>query len=152
MKEIKYKADDILKRYWSDYSIPVSPSKILTRIGVVIITNPYLKESGLYYPNGYHNHPTVEYNPECSNIRIRFILAHMLAHHVLKHNSNEHIFTNDESILLSEQEANIFAIHLLIPNACLQMAISSNIIELSKFFKVSKAAMNYKLKYLGYTI
>lgn len=94
---------------------------------------------------------------DLSPLRKRFAIAHAIGHYVLKHGAG---FTDQAADYNSavnskvEQQANHFALALLIPEAHLRCLIDvdgyTSIKELSNFFIVSEAAVIARLKYLGY--
>lgn len=111
--------------------------------------------------------PYIRYNENEAPQRQNFTIAHELGHFVLHKdtplfiNKNELVlFRNSDSTtgeLLKEKEANSFAASLLMPKIFIEEEIKNipsgidPIIHLSKIFKVSSQAMNYRLNNLGYS-
>ena len=88
-------------------------------------------------------------------------MAHELGHHALNHvNPQNPCFRDDSNTFNSnssvwqEREANNFAAQLLMPLDAIKTMLFvkgiSNIKQLAEIFQVSKAAMYYRLKNLGY--
>lgn len=90
-------------------------------------------------------------------MRQRFTVAHELAHHVLEHGARD-LDTPDNFILnnpdAAEVDATKFAAQLLIPEMELRALVEvrgvKNIMKLANMFHVSRAAMTFRLRELGY--
>jgi Zn-dependent peptidase ImmA (M78 family) len=104
---------------------------------------------------------TIYYNPNHHENRIRFTIAHELAHFLLGHlkenQTHYRDFTDNfksSTYNPKEIEANKFAAKLLMPEDKLNFLIYkkgiTSIKELAKIMKVSEAAMVYRLKNLGW--
>jgi len=104
---------------------------------------------------------TIYYNPNHHENRIRFTIAHELAHFLLGHLNENHKayrdFTNNFTNLTydpKEVEANKTAAKILMPEDKLYFLIYkkgiTSIKELAKIMRVSEAAMLYRLKNLGW--
>lgn len=152
-------AKRILKECWDDGSVPVSPSRIAAALGVAVTADPNMTGSGHYEPEGLGGNPVITYNPTENYVRNRFTIAHELAHHVLKHGPRDR--DNPIDFTLSsfdpkELAANKFAAYLLMPadsvHAAIAVARIGSVEELAKLFQVSRAAMKYRLKELGYRV
>jgi len=100
--------------------------------------------------------------------RQRFSIAHEIAHFVLHHDVLEKygfLARDDfdvENVSIMEKEANELAGQMLMPESCMksyaekqqiQKSIKKeNIIQISKYFKVSKYAVLFRLKELDYYV
>jgi len=115
---------------------------------------------------------TIGYNPNDPLVRQRFTIAHELGHYFLHKKESSTIFYDKPQILFRdesnssghkrEQEANVFAAALLMPEHMLSSSlekIRSNgsqlldeqiIKNLAREYKVSQIAMSYRLSNLGY--
>ncbi len=104
---------------------------------------------------------TIYYNPNHHENRQRFTIAHELAHFLLGHlNENQkeyRDFTNSFQTPNSDQkeiEANKLAAKILMPEDKLYFLIYkkgiTSVKELAKIMRVSEAAMEYRLKNLGW--
>lgn len=153
-------AKDVLSAYWDDGSLPVDPGYIATRMGVSIMADPNLDGSGHYEPTAAKNGgPLITYNPTESIVRQRFTIAHELGHHALAHGPRDRDTPENFTMFFSDPKevaANKFAAHLLMPkdfvHALIQVRGVRDLENLASLFKVSKAAMRYRLKDLGYGI
>ena len=81
----------------------------------------------------------LEYNPTRPRGRLRFSIAHEIAHHELRHRTREDKF---------ETEANVLASELLIPRHRLRRAVDAglNVQQLREQFEVSRDAVVYALE------
>ena len=150
----------ILKEYWDDGSLPVDPEYIANRMGVAVASDPNLDGSGHYEPAGSKTGgPLITFNPNESIVRQRFTIAHELGHHVLRHGAQDR--DTPESFKMPnnsqiEKDANTFAAQLLMPKDFLKSVIEIRLVRdietLAAMFKVSKPAMGYRLRNLGYVI
>lgn len=111
--------------------------------------------------------PYIRYNDNEAPQRQKFTIAHELGHFVLHKDvplfveKNETVlYRNLDSTtgeLLKEKEANSFAASLLMPKFMIDEQIENipqgkdPVIYLSKIFKVSSQAMNYRLNNLSYS-
>lgn len=98
-----------------------------------------------------------------SEQRQRFSIAHEIGHYVLHHSGNidyeqyehKHISFRDNAASLGfdirEIEANFFAANLLMPESRIKELFTEgfSLQELAYYMNVSKAAMTYRLEYLG---
>lgn len=123
--------------------------------------------SGIYKKNKENQNDAIYINQEHSENRKRFSIAHELGHYFLGHITGMHIdkiFRNELSSMAinkNEIEANNFAAELLMPteevenyitdlNENNKMSLDDIIDKSSDYFKVSREAMRYKLKNLGF--
>lgn len=115
---------------------------------------------------------TIGYNPNDPLVRQRFTIAHELGHYFLHKKESSTIFYDKPQILFRdesnssgykrEQEANVFAASLLMPEHMVSRSLekirsNSNqlldeqiIKNLAREYKVSQIAMSYRLSNLGY--
>jgi len=114
-----------------------------------------------YIEKDENNNITIYYNPYHHENRIRFTIAHELAHFLLGHlneNKKEYRDTKDSfkntTYDPKEVEANKIAAKLLMPEDKLDFLIYkkgvTSVKELARIMKVSEAAMVYRLKNLGW--
>ena len=103
----------------------------------------------------------IYYNPNHHENRIRFTIAHELAHFLLGHlNENQKYYRDYARNFYTttyepkEVEANRLAAKLLMPEDKLEFLIYekgiTSVKELARIMKVSEAAMVYRLKNLGW--
>ena len=152
-------AREILEQYWDDGSIPVSSMAIASKMGVSVLADPCFSASGHYSPNGCSSGPLITYKSSESKTRQRFTVAHELAHHVMGHGERDRDTPDRFSMGYHdpiEVDANRFAAHLLMPgqivNALIRVRGIRSVDELARMFGVSKAAMRFRLKELGYAV
>ncbi len=152
-------AKKILSSYWDDGSVPVNPTYIAAQMGVLVLADPRLDGSGHYKPEGWEGKPLITYSPCEHPVRQRFTIAHELAHHVLGHGERNRDTPEQFSMSYhdpKEIEANKFAAELLMPtdviNAAIRVRDIKDLEKLAKVFGVSKAAMKFRLKELGYVV
>jgi Zn-dependent peptidase ImmA (M78 family) len=150
-------------------SLPIDVVKVSKSIGLKVVDFPFQEDiSGVLVID--ENGATIGYNPNESNVRKRFSIAHELGHFILHSKKNTSglfmdklLFrknistysTKDEAI---EREANHFAACLLMPDKLVINEVNKlnsskdddeNIKILSKMFDVSISAMTYRLVNLG---
>lgn len=153
-------ARDVLSSYWDDGSLPVDPAYIAAKMGISVMADPNLGGSGHYEPRGTKSgEPLITYDPTENIVRQRFTIAHELGHHALGHGSRDRDTPENFTMGFNdpiEIAANKFAAQLLMPknfvHALIQVRGIRSLERLASFFKVSKAAMRYRLKDLGYDI
>lgn len=154
-------ADRILSSYW-DGNIPVNLYDIVSKLGVAVMTDPSLIDaSGHYRPNGFapENPPIITYSPTEHPVRQRFTIAHELGHHVLNHGErnrdtpNEFMSMNTDP---AERAANTFAAELLMPASAVRAMVEvrkiTDVGNLASLFHVSRPAMTFRLRGLGYAV
>jgi Zn-dependent peptidase ImmA (M78 family) len=147
-------ARQVLETYWNG-TLPVDPIQIASNMGIHVIADPNLAESGAYeLVNGVH---TIFINPNESPVRCRFTAAHELGHCVLNHGPSKrdparHFSANHYD--LAEVEANKFAAEILMPSEVIDWVFNNGnlntVSELAQRFHVSEIAMSIRLKTLGY--
>lgn len=152
-------ADEVLSRYWDEGSVPVDPARIAVQMGVAVMADPRLQGSGHYYPGDTQNGPRITYNPNENIVRQRFTIAHELGHHVLKHGERDRDTPAQFTMSSHDQkelDANSFAARLLMPakfvNAAISVARIRTVEDLARTFRVSTAAMKFRLKEMGYRV
>lgn len=153
-------AADIIKGHWKDGGLPVDPIRIAVSLGVPVLAFPGCEDFGSYEPVGATGpRPLITYNPMDGTLRSRFVIAHLLGHHVLGHIGHVPELPanfNPEAKDTKEADASLFAICLLIPEQILRAMVEVKNIrslrQLSQMFAVSTAAMGYRLRNLGYDI
>lgn len=153
------KAQEILKQYWDDGSIPIDPMVIAAKMGISVLANPGFNASGHYIPSKDSQPPLITYNSSESKVRQRFTIAHELGHHVMEHGERDRDTPDRFSMGYHdpiEVDANRFAAHLLMPgqivNALIRVRGIRSVDELARMFGVSKVAMRFRLKELGYAV
>lgn len=166
-KLITSKVSAILKGY-PDLAVPVDIETIAKSRGLQVV--PYAlgdDVSGLLSIEG--NKATIGYNLKEPSYRIRFTIAHELAHYEL-HRDKSHLFVDKQFIYRStksgdtpitfamEQEANAFASAILMPTDLLRKEIHKTdlnlmddkaIEKLADLFQVSTTAMSIRISGLG---
>lgn len=150
-------AQNILDRYWNR-QIPVDPAQIAKEAGAQIFADYSMSKddlSGCFdVENGV---PTIRFNPDDAWVRQRFTIAHELGHMTLNHgramrdNKQNYRASADN---YKEREANAFAAELLMPREVIEWMVGErgerDIGKMSRDLGVSEAAMQYRLKNLGY--
>ncbi|EDX3145018.1 ImmA/IrrE family metallo-endopeptidase [Salmonella enterica subsp. diarizonae serovar 61:l,v:1,5,7] len=160
---MNHTVNTVLDRYW-DRQLPIDPKKIAEAWGARV---EEITDSESDYDNDglsgiaviKKGVPRIYYSPSDHPNRQRFTIAHELAHHVLGHtkegekhrDSVADYSTGAKSHL--EIEANKFAAALLMPEVAIRTLITregvSTTLELARIFKVSEAAMHWRLKEIG---
>ena len=158
-KIISKTAAQVITEYWDDGILPVVPAYIAAQMGVAVLADPKLVASGHYEPKGFNDGPLITYNPTEPPVRQRFTIAHELAHFVLNHGTRDRDTPDNFTMVVHDQKevaANKFAVCLLIPKSFVDAIVQVNMVrslpKLAKIFGVSKAAMSYRLKELGYDV
>jgi len=157
---------------------PIQPDKIAESLGLEIVYKKFSDGVSGALILKQDSKPIIVVNEDHSPVRKRFTIAHELGHFILKHgrdglfiDKKEHfIFRNELSATGEERqevEANAFAAALLMPEEMVkrEMAKLSSIgfdlynddedgdlriiKELAKKFKVSKAAMTFRIANLN---
>ena len=154
--------NEILKKEW-DWKIPVNLSRIADRLNIRI--EPLNAEEQLKGISGSagideQSNRVAKYSATESPNRQRFTIAHELGHFLLNHVTNDNTryraddLNNFSSTTFDpmETQANDFAANLLMPKPAINHFINntelSSVSELANAFKVSEAAMYYRLKNL----
>lgn len=165
LKEISgLSADELLKKYNISSTPPIDLKNLLERIGVSSYPYDFSKVEKLagYEPNtiigaaiSTEDNLDIMYAKNMSENRVRFTIAHELAHCCL-HSDNlkiKHIELRlDKDASPREMNANIFAEELLIPqkslNAIYDKLYVPTLSVLSEIFKVSTNVMRARLGHL----
>jgi transcriptional regulator with XRE-family HTH domain len=139
---------------------PIPIEKLVAGCGIIIQPWTFVDVDGLMVD--LESGPVIWVNAQQSETRQRFTLAHELGHKLLRHFDQFHLeFSGDlspsatgghpEYDWRAERAANDFAANLLMPAAMVRNAFSKtkSARELAIKFKVSPAAMGYRLTNLG---
>ena len=140
-------AMQVIAEHWDDGSLPVDPAYIAAQMGIAVLADPKLAASGHYEPKGFNDGPLITYNPTEPPVRQRFTIAHELAHFVLNHGARDRDTPDNFTMAVhdpKEVAANV--------DAVVQVNMVRSLPKLAKIFGVSKAAMSYRLKELGYDV
>jgi len=151
--------------------LPIDVEKVSTSIGLKVVDFPFQEDiSGVLVID--ENGGTIGYNPNESNVRKRFSIAHELGHFILHSKKNSSGMFMDRLLFrknisvgeynskeeVIEREANHFAASLLMPAKLVINEVSKlnpskddddNIRILAKRFDVSVSAMTFRLVNLG---
>lgn len=161
-------ADTILNKYWQRDVLPINIAKILYDMEIKVSAFDFSNtEKKVNAPNGLilgavitqGNDLAIIYKKDDFSLnRVRFTLAHELAHCCLSHikpNSKGYVELQLNCNDPHEKEANVFAGELLIPKRELQLVLMEyfpNSFPVSKvlaqIFSVSVKVMETRLKYL----
>lgn len=151
-------AKEVFDKYW-DLLLPVKVDDIANRYGACIL--PFedslcLNYSGMASIDKDSGKKVIYYNPNESENRQRFTIAHELGHHMLGHTLFGNMFRDDfkDGIYHHEEvAANSFATEILMPSrAILRLAGSKEVrteYDLAVLFNVSIEAIHSKLVNLG---
>lgn len=147
------KAQEILDTYW-DGSLPINVKEIARRMGIEVIENPMMTESGMIEISA-NGSATITVNSTEFGPRKNFTIAHEIGHYALGHVSLSNTLLRDEAsnfmtgtFIPVEREANKFAAALLMPSRMIHFAIKEghvSIASLAKLFGVSEVAMKWRL-------
>lgn len=155
MSNPRIEAQKVLDRHW-DGSFPVDAVRIARDMGLLVRPIPaHEKElSGRYEaPTAEQPIPTIYVNLDDAYVRQRFTVAHELGHHVLHGTSNfRDPVHQPPGLLPREVEANNFAAAILMPEFYVRRYFDGgvNTKKICDLFKVSKTALAWRLKNLGY--
>lgn len=157
MSNPRIEAQKVLDIYWNG-NFPVDPVKIAWDMGVNVysLNEPGTDLSGTYDPRhpAFNGMPTILINLSEAPVRQRFTIAHELGHHVLHGTKSFRDPINQLPGMLQEEvDANAFAAALLMPEKYFVSAFHSALYsdkQMCSIFGVSKAAMGWRLKNLGY--
>lgn len=165
-------AKDLLYKYNLDNSFPVDIRTLLDKLDIKVIPHDFSNLEKSTYKSEVLEKGAILgavvstdekigifYNKHDSETRIRFTLAHELAHCCLHpEDVREHIEfrSDDKNPNEKEREANIFAGELLIPEEPLRYAVE-NLINpkidiLTQIFEVSSNVMKARLEHLNIKI
>lgn len=152
-------AKKVLDRFW-DFTVPVDLEGIAARAGfeVQYDTNMANVSGCCEVVNGKG---LIVINANEPEVRRRFTLAHELAHLFLGHADNgkqfrddPNTFANPYAFNIQEVDANRLGAEILMPSDAINHYIVSkgmtSILDLALAFKVSKVAMEIRLKNLGW--
>jgi Zn-dependent peptidase ImmA (M78 family) len=150
---------------------PVRVKEIAVAEGLIVVESPFPSDiSGALIQS--EGRAAIAVNGEQHPNRIRFTIAHELAHHVLAHKGEDHLdwkFTilrrdgkSSEATDEDEMDANFFAASLLMPKDFVRGDVAvrarfngeallnvEDIRILARKYEVSETAMNYRLINLG---
>ena len=150
-------AQAVLARYW-DRQLPVDPAQIAQQAGAQVLADYSMSSMGLSGSFDIENgRPVISFNPNDAWVRQRFTIAHELGHMELGHGPG----LRDSNWSFSgsvqdwkEREANAFAAELLMPSEVIEWLVverrDRDIGRMSRELGVSEAAMQFRLKNLGY--
>lgn len=165
--EIEKRAANILREHGL-YSVPVDPVTLANRQGIKVHNAKFSEEgiSGMLAKRG--ENVTMLIHQSESPARKRFSIAHELGHHFLHLLEDGEIIDTDVDMFRFELvegedeekqehrrreiQANIFAAALLMPADLVEDAyrnVTKDLTELAHIFRVSEAAMGYRLGQLG---
>lgn len=149
------KGGHVAAEYW-DGKLPVDPVRIAARMGISTLFKEF-PAIGYYDPFSPEGQLIVA-DAADSIKRRRFIVAHMLGHHVLGHGESDVTREPDFSADTQDPEeaaANVFALRLLVPDDALEIALDANRVaslmrgtddtRLARVFGVSEAFMRARL-------
>jgi Zn-dependent peptidase ImmA (M78 family) len=170
-REIEAQVEGLLREHDID-SVPVPVEAIARAKGLPIVEAEMEADvSGALIRGG--DLQGIAVNASQAPVRKRFTVAHELAHFLLDHVDNDHLdweFTvirrdgrSSEAEDDQEIAANFFAASLLMPKEILRQDVESylrfdgevrledgDVLMLAKKYKVSEAAMRYRLQNLGF--
>lgn len=154
---IEREAQAILSRHWNG-NVPVDVEAIAARMGVEVLRGDLGAISGQVRTTD-DGRTVVTINPNESRVRQRFTLAHELGHVALGHLRGRSQLLRDDSNTFrmsagpQEREANAFAAALLMPadavRYALQNGMAKTLDDMARLFRVSKAAMYWRVNNLG---
>jgi Zn-dependent peptidase ImmA (M78 family) len=170
-RQIEERVRDLLLEHNVD-RVPVPVEAIARAVGLPIVESEMEADvSGALIRSG--NLQGIAVNASQAPVRKRFTIAHELAHFLLSHVDKDHVdwhFTvirRDRSSSEAEDDqeiaANFFAASLLMPKHILRKDVEghrhfdgevqlddTDVLLLAKRYKVSEAAMRYRLQNLGF--
>ncbi|KIA81999.1 hypothetical protein QR66_01765 [Chromobacterium piscinae] len=152
----------LLQAHW-DGELPVKVEAIAHAAGISV-DRSFGSIAGQYsgsIARDDDGHTTISIDITEARVRQRFTIAHEIGHWALGHlNDKKRCFRDGPAEFSSnatdseEREANNFAAQLLMPETLIRWAIEKKGIEsipaLANLFDVSKVAMTYRLKNLGF--
>jgi len=134
----------------------VEPEKVAEGYGIEVVADETLGEDIYGYGRVDDNGKgKIGYNPKMPERKIRFTVAHVLGHFLLGHFAEEKEFMEkhdnfDSEAPVLEDEANMFALELLIPKDKVEFLIYGKGItspkEIANILKVSEVALVHMLK------
>jgi len=148
-------------------SPPIPIKEIIAKLGLNVISYDLGDDvSGILVIE--NDKGTIGFNPKNSKVRQRFTLAHELGHYILHKQSKSEVFIDKDFIvkyrsqkpytaveMKQEQEANVFAATLLMPEHMLRAELTKKdyqdmdenefIGAMAKVFDVSIQAMTYRI-------
>lgn len=152
-----FTAQNVLDTYW-DGKLPVDVERLAQAMGMRVIKNPFMNESGMIEMDG--NTPVITVNSTEYGPRQRYTIAHEIGHFALGHLNNAERCCRDDAASFKtgttspiERQANQFAAELLMPKNVLEYAIVdrgyTKLEALAQLFGVSEVAMKWRLVNLG---
>lgn len=146
-------AYEVLLRHWSG-KLPIDPVKIATDMGLSVYGRGTLDDTDYPYSGSLRTTATeveLSYDVREPLRRQRLVVAQLLGHFVLKHDTficlQGNFFDSDNPQF---QAATQFARSLLMPDTLLrkQLESTSSVAQLAEDFGVSRDAMGYRLSAL----
>lgn len=151
-------AKDVLDTHW-DGVLPVRPIAIARQLGIDVFKSSDLGHSGQINLGKDGETPIIVFNDSEALVRQRFTVAHEIGHFALGHlNGSKQMFRDDSRNFSTfqydtrEVEANQFAAAFLMPSEVVRLAVQQgtrSISALAELFRVSEAAMKFRLINLG---
>ncbi|ATP43174.1 MULTISPECIES: ImmA/IrrE family metallo-endopeptidase [Pseudomonas] len=154
-------ANDVLQAHW-DGRLPVNPLAIAQAMGIEVKPlTPFDQECWRPNESGHYSYrngkPLITYNVTDAPVRQRFTIAHEIGHHV--HGDLDAPRDTFEQFSArardpKEVAANRFAAALLMPAALVKHMVMeqrvTDLARLARAFGVSTAAMEFRLKAIGF--
>lgn len=154
-------ANDVLQAHW-DGRLPVNPQSIAEAMGIEVKSlTPFDQENWRPNESGHYSYrdgkPLITYNSTDASVRQRFTIAHEIGHHVHGDLDAPRDTTEQFSARTrdpKEVAANRFAAALLMPAALVKHLVLeqriTDLARLARAFGVSTAAMEFRLKAIGF--
>lgn len=137
----KSKAENLIKKYQTN-----NPFKIAELMNIVVLFED-LKDT-LGYFNKYKRIKMIHINQAATDIDQRFICAHELGHSVLHPSVNTPFLKKNTLFSISkiEQEANAFAVELLLPDRLLRENAECSVFNIGKAVGIPDKLIKLKVK------
>lgn len=153
-REIDAVADQLRRAHWDQFSLPLSAQRLAEGAGVSVRARGGADEPTYPYRGRLlrlDGRPVIEVSLALDPLQRRLVLAHALGHHLLDHGEvppelAAHFTTACPSVI--EQEANHFALDLLLPGPALRRVMDAGWLTLKKLsrgFLVPEDAVQRRL-------
>lgn len=139
--DIKKRVNQLVQKYGTR-----NPLEIAKRMECIIVRYPLEGVRGFYHY--FQRNHIIYIDERLSEHEILFVIAHELGHVVL-HKNNNALFMDSRTFFIKskyENDANLFALNLLISDSDIEEHLDFTVSQLSRLFGYDEAMIKLRLK------
>ncbi len=139
--DIKKRVNQLVQKYGTR-----NPLEIAKKMGCIIVRYPLEGVRGFYHY--FQRNHIIYIDERLSEHEILFVIAHELGHVVL-HKNNNALFMDSRTFFIKskyENDANLFALNLLISDSDIEEHLDFTVSQLSRLFGYDEAMIKLRLK------